>query len=191
MKTFGFSAPMPQVTISNKQAFVLINERIEEHPVMEMDGEPTDETVKEYVYDGVKLYNILSINDVLPRLREYAVAKISAFDSSPNVNSFTIDGKTLWLDKDTRLALRQRFAAEKAAGITSTTLWYKTFKFSLSLDTALDMLNAIEIYACKCYDITAAHKAAVQKMTDFKDILSYDFKVGYPDKLSFTTYEHS
>ena len=51
------------------------------------------------------------------------------------------------------------------------------------------MLNAIEIYACKCYDITAAHKAAVQAMTDFKDILSYDFKVGYPEKLSFTTYK--
>lgn len=189
MNEYRSSAKMPQVTISNKQAFVLINERVEEHPVMGADGEPTGETVKDYVYDGVKLYNILSMNDVLPRLREYAVANISAFDSSPNVNSFTIDGKTLWLDKDTRLALRQRFAAEKASGITSTTLWYKTFKFSLSVDTALEMLNAIEIYACKCYDITAAHKAAVQAMTDFKDILSYDFKVGYPDKLSFTTYK--
>ena len=187
METFGFSAPMPQVTISNKQAFVLVNERVEEHPVMGMGGETTGETVKEYVYDGVKLYNILSDKDVLPRLHEYAVAKISAFDSSAAVNSFTIDDKTLWLDKDTRLALRQRFAAEKAAGITSTTLWYKTYKFSLSVDTALDMLNAIEIYACKCYDITAAHKAVVQKMTDFKDILSYDYKVGYPKKLSFTT----
>ena len=189
METFGFSAPMPQVTISNKQAFVLINERVEEHPVMGADGEPTGETVKDYVYDGVKLYNILSMNDVLPRLREYAVAKISAFDNSPKVNSFTINGKTLWLDKDTRLALRQRFAAEKAAGITSTTLWYKTFKLSLGVDTALDMLNAIEIYACKCYDITAAHKAAVQAMTNFEEILGYDFKVGYPDKLSFTTTE--
>lgn len=189
MKTFGFSAPMPKVTISNKQAFILINERIEEYPVIRMDGQPIEEIVKEYVYDGVKLYNILSMNDVLPRLREYAVANISAFDSSPAVNSFTIDGKTLWLDKDTRLALRQRFAAEKAAGITSTTLWYKTFKFSLSVDTALVMLNAIEIYACKCYDITAAHKAAVQAMTNFEEILDYEFKVGYPEKLSFTTTE--
>ena len=189
MDEYRCSAKEPQVTISNRQAFVLVNERVEEHPVMGMDGETTGETVKEYVYDGVKLYNILSDKDVLPRLREYAIANISKFDSSPKVNSFTIDGKTLWLDKDTRLALRQRFAAEKAAGITSTTLWYKTYKFSLSVDTALDMLNAIEIYACKCYDITAAHKAAVQKMTDFKDILNYDYKVGYPEKLSFTTYK--
>ena len=180
---------MPQVTISNKQAFVLINERVEEHPVMEMDGEPTDETVKEYVYDGVKLYNILSMNDVLPCLHEYAVAKISAFDNSPKVNSFTIDGKTLWLGKDTRLALRQRFVAEQASGIKNTSLWYGAEQFNLSVSDALPMLNSIEIYACKCYDITAAHKAAVQEMTDFKDILSYDYKVGYPDKLSFTTYK--
>ena len=189
MNEYRSSAKMPQVRISNKQAFVLINVRIEELPVMDIDGKTTGETVKEYVYDGVKLYNILSANDVLPRLRENTVADISAFDSSPDVNSFTINGKTLWLDKDTRLALRQRFAAEKAAGITSTTLWYKTFKFSLSVDTALVMLNAIEIYACKCYDITAAHKAAVQAMTNFEEILSYDFKVGYPEKLSFTTYK--
>ena len=189
MNEYRCSAKMPQVRISNKQAFVLINERVEELPVMGADGETTGETVKEYVYDGVKLYNILSMNDVLPRLREYAVSKISAFDNSPKVNSFTIDGKTLWLGKDTRLALRQRFAAEKAAGITSTTLWYKTFKFSLGVDKALDMLNAIEIYACKCYDITAAHKAAVQSMTGIEGILGYDFKVGYPEKLSFTTTE--
>ena len=51
------------------------------------------------------------------------------------------------------------------------------------------MLNAIEIYACKCYDITAAHKATAQSMTDIEDILGYDFRVGYPDKLSFTTTE--
>ena len=51
MNEYRSSAKMPQVMISNKQAFVLINERVEEHPVMGMDGKPTDETVKEYCYD--------------------------------------------------------------------------------------------------------------------------------------------
>ena len=189
MDKFRFSVPMPQITISNKQAFVLINGEIEKIPVRNVDGKITDETIQEYVYDGVKLYNILSINDVLPRLREYVINNISVFDNSSDVNSCTIDNQVLWLDKDTRLTLRQRFAAEKASGITSTTLWYGTYKFTLSVNKALNILNDIEIYACKCYDITAAHKATVQSMTDIKDILSYDFKSGYPDKLSFTTNE--
>lgn len=132
---------------------------------------------------------ILGMEPSLSDVKAQKLAEISVYDASDAVNSFTIDGKNIWLSKDTRLALRQRFAAEKVVGITSTTLWYGTYKFSLGVDKALDMLNAIEIYACKCYDITAAHKAAVQAMTDIKDILSYDFKVGYPDKLSFTTTE--
>lgn len=132
---------------------------------------------------------ILGMVPSLSDVKAQKLAEISVFDASDAVNSFIIDGKNIWLSKDTRLALRQRFAAEKVVGITSTTLWYGTYKFSLGVDKALDMLNAIEIYACKCYDITAAHKAAVQSMTDIEDILSYDFKVGYPDKLSFTTTE--
>lgn len=137
------------------------------------------------IYAKTILGMVPSLSDV----KAQKLAEISVYDASDAVNSFTIDGKNIWLSKDTRLALRQRFAAEKVVGITSTTLWYGTYKFSLGVDKALDMLNAIEIYACKCYDITAAHKAAVQAMTDIKDILSYDFKVGYPDKLSFTTTE--
>lgn len=132
---------------------------------------------------------ILGMEPSLSDLKVQKLAEVSVYDASDAVNSFTIDGKNIWLSKDTRLALRQRFAAEKSAGIMSTTLWYGTYKFSLGVDKTLDMLNAIEIYACKCYDITAAHKATVQSMTDIEDILGYDFRVGYPDKLSFTTTE--
>ena len=132
---------------------------------------------------------ILGMEPSLADVKAQKLAEISVYDASDAVNSFTIDGKNIWLSKDTRLALRQRFVAEQASGIKSTTLWYGTDQFNISVSDALDMLNAIEIYACKCYDITAAHKAVVQSMTDIEDILSYDFKVGYPDKLSFTTTE--
>lgn len=187
MEKFSFSAQMPKIILSNKQAYVLLNETVEERPVMDADGKSTNGKVISYVYDGVKLLNVLSMNDVLPRLREYVLKEITAFDSSDAVNSFTIDGKAIWLNKDTRIALRQRFVAEQASGINSTTLWYGTDQFNLSVSDAIEMLNAIEIYACKCYDVTAAHKAMVQSMTTLDDVFGYDYTTGYPEKPSFTT----
>ncbi len=132
---------------------------------------------------------ILGMEPSLSDVKAQKLAEISVYDASDAVNSFTIDGKNIWLSKDTRLALRQRFIAEQASGIKNTSLWYGAEQFNLSVSDALPMLNSIEIYACKCYDITAAHKANVHSMTDIEDILSYDFRVGYPDKLSFTTTE--
>lgn len=132
---------------------------------------------------------ILGIEPSLSDVKAQKLAEISVYDASDAVNSFTIDGKNIWLSKDTRLALRQRFIAEQASGIKNTSLWYGAEQFKLSVSDALPMLNAIELYACKCYDITAAHKATVQSMTDIEDIFGYDFRVGYPDKLSFTTTE--
>jgi hypothetical protein len=47
------------------------------------------------------------------------------------------------------------------------------------------MLVALEVYASRCFDTTAAHKAAVMKLTSVEAVLAYDFTQGYPDKLAF------
>lgn len=189
MEKYRFSEPQKQVTLSNKQAYVLINETVEEHPIFDADGNQTNDTVTEYIYDGVKLLNVLSEQDVMPRLKEHVLSEISAYDKFSAVNSFTIDGKEIWLDRDTRLALRQRFAAEQASGIDKTSIHYGSYVFNLDVSDALTMLNAIEVYACRCYDNTEAHKAAVKSaaLTGIEEVLAYDYKQGYPEKPSFTT----
>lgn len=189
MEKYRFSEPQKQVTLSNKQAYVLINETVDEHPVFDADGNQTNGTVAEYVYDGVKLLNVLSEQDVMPRLKDLVLSEISAYDKSSAVNSLTIDGKEIWLDRDTRLALRQRFAAEQASGISKTSIRYGSYVFNLDVSDALPMLNAIEVYACKCFDNTEAHKAAVKSdtLTGIEEVLAYDYKQGYPEKPSFTT----
>jgi hypothetical protein len=47
------------------------------------------------------------------------------------------------------------------------------------------MLNAIEVYASKCYDQTQYHLSEVNKLTSIEEIRNYDYKVGYPEKLQF------
>lgn len=132
-------------------------------------------------------YSEAETENTVEALRELMTVAIEDYDKSPMVNSFVIDGKRIWLDRETRLALRQRFVAEQATGATKTRLWYGTNVFDLNVADAIKMLNEIEIYACKCYDTTAAHKASVQKLTTPAAILAYDNQSGYPEKLTFST----
>lgn len=113
-------------------------------------------------------------------------AKISAYDKSSRVNSFTLRGTEMWIDKATRVGLRARFDAEIRAGKSCTSLWYdgKEIEIPLVTDvTAIDMLDVIEIYAAKCYDITQKHLCNVDKLTTTEECMAYNYKEGYPEKL--------
>lgn len=81
--------------------------------------------------------------------------------------------------------MKLRFDAEVAMGKTETTLWYGNMQFPLSLNMALQMLYAIEVYASACYDNTQAHLANVDNLETLDAVLEYDYTVGYPEKLNF------
>lgn len=117
--------------------------------------------------------------------KEKKLAEIAAYDSSKKVNSFTINGIEVWLDKDTRAGLKLRFEAELALGKTDTTLWHGGVQFNLELSEAIQMLYAIEVYASACYDNTQKHYSIVLGLTDKESVITYDYTVGYPEKLKF------
>lgn len=110
---------------------------------------------------------------------------IRAYDSSKNVNSFYIQGIEVWLDKATRAGLKLRFEAELSMGKETTTLWYNNMQFPLSVENAVNMLYAIEIYASACYDNTQRHIAVVSKLESIEEVDAYDYTSGYPEKLQF------
>lgn len=116
--------------------------------------------------------------------KEQVKKAIKAYDSSSEVNEFSYMGFPMWLDKETRVGLAGRFNAEEAMGKTDTKLWAGTTGFSLSIADGRNMLNAIEYYASQCFDCTAAHKASVEKLGTIEDVVAYDYKSGYPEKLS-------
>lgn len=123
--------------------------------------------------------------ELLERARRNKLKEIAAYDSSREVNLFYVEGKEVWLDKATRAGLLLRFQAEKAQGLISTALWYNGVQFPLSVDNAIAMLYAIELYASACYDNTQRHLAAVNALTTIEEIEAYDYKVGYPQQLNF------
>lgn len=130
-------------------------------------------------------YSEAVVDNTPEAVRKLVLEAITEHDSSNAVNGFIIGGVELWLDRNTRAALMRRFEAEKANNVENTTLWYGEGKFEMPVGTAIEMLNKIEIYACKSFDVTAAHKAAVAKLASVEELLAYDYRAGYPDKLTF------
>ena len=123
--------------------------------------------------------------EIFNREKEQKIEEILRHDSSREVNCFYIADQEMWLDKATRVGLKLRFDAEIASGQTNTTLWCEGVPFNLELDNAVQMLNAIELYASACYDNTQSHIANVNSFTTIDEIKSYSYIEGYPDKLRF------
>lgn len=125
---------------------------------------------------------------MLPWMKEQLKRAIAKFDKKKGkdgVENFTISGVDVWMDKDTRTGLLLRFQAEKASGKTNTVLWHEGMQFPLVVDTAIQMLYAIEVYASQTYDKTAEHLAAVDKLASVDALIAYDYKAGYPAQLAF------
>lgn len=119
------------------------------------------------------------------RARHKLRNKIQQYDSSSEVNIFYMQGRPMWLDKARRTWLMMRLQAEQSKGKETTTLWYSGQMYELPLAMAFQMLCALEVYASACYDNTQRHLAIVNGLQSIEAIESYDYRVGYPEKLEF------
>lgn len=125
----------------------------------------------------------------LSRARQDKLMAIEAHDTSPEVNSFSLGGQPMWLDKATRVGLANSISIEAEAGRTSTVLWFGGTRYELPITIAKAMLAALELYALECYNVTASHCAAVNALESVEDIEAYDHTAGYPERLAFSLKE--
>lgn len=117
------------------------------------------------------------------------LAEIDAYDTSGEVNSFLVDGASMWLDKATRVGLMNSTTIAQSSGLEKVTLWFGDTQLILTCDKAISLLSAIEMYAVKCFDTTAKHKAAIGNLTTIEEVKKYDITAGYPERLEITTYD--
>ena len=120
---------------------------------------------------------------VLQAARTSMLAEITAYDSSSAVNAFGLNGMQVWLDKATRVGLMNSTTIAKAMGQETTTLWLGSYQLEVDCDKAIQLLSALEMYALECFNVTAAHKKAVNELDNIETVLTYDYKSGYPEKL--------
>lgn len=121
--------------------------------------------------------------------RQNKIADIEAHDKSEAVNSFTVAGLPMWLDRETRAGLSRAIETDKALGSETTVIWHDgvqpPMRFELPVAMAEGMLLQLEAYAKATYNRTQQHKAAVYNLKTAAEIEAYDYTVGYPPKLEF------
>lgn len=122
----------------------------------------------------------------LDQAKERVLRQITDFDSSDEVNCFYVNGEAMWADKATRVGLMNSVGIEKQSGKALSTLWFNDKSITVSCEVALAFLSQVELYAVECYNKTAEHKALIKSLTDIDEILGYNYKEGYPEKLSIT-----
>ena len=111
------------------------------------------------------------------------IAEIAAYDTSSSVNGFMLNGLLVWLDKATRVGLMNSTTIAKAAGQKTTTLWLGGLKLVVDCDKAIQLLSALEMYALECFNVTAAHKAAVAELKTINEVEAFDVTADYPQQL--------
>ena len=145
-------------------------------------GVPTEQQLEEW---GFEPYTPPVPERTLEVAKSEKIAQITVYDTSEAVNSFTLDGDTMWISRDDRISIMNSTTILKNAGVEETTLWYGGEKYTLPCDTLIQMLSALEVYALACYDVTEEHKAAVNALTTIEEADAYNYTIGYPQQLSF------
>lgn len=130
-------------------------------------------------------YNLVPFPPTLDEVKRNKIVCIQTYDTSDKVNSFTLSETKMWLDKSTRVGLMNSIGIEKQAGKTETTLWFNAVRYDIPIPLAIQMLNALELYALECYNVTQGHIASVNALQTMKEVNEYDYTSGYPEKLMF------
>ena len=164
---------------------VYFNKSVEEREDYSFTADEEREAKTLKVYHADFIQRVSFFDNALDVIKEEAIEQITEYDQSEDVNSFTLQGKQMWLPKETRVGLVNSVTIEKNAGKETTVLWFGGEKYELPVNTALQMLSALELYALEWYNITAAHKAAVNALESVEDVVAYDYTQGYPEKLNF------
>lgn len=112
----------------------------------------------------------------------YQVLKkaITEYDKSIYVNSFYYNNKQYWLNKDTRIGLFRL----TDSGAEKITLRLGDLYVDIGADQLKDFLNQLEVYAGKCFSVTAKHLSELKQVQKLEDLVNYDYTTGYPDKIT-------
>lgn len=128
---------------------------------------------------------ILNPENELNQIKNEKLIDIDSYDKSDDINSFTYQGKTYWLSRETRVSVMNTANILKNNNIQYMDLWLDTTHVQLSPDSVIQMLTQLEQYALGCYNKTAQHKLNVLNLSTVDEVKAYDYKSGYPEKLEF------
>lgn len=143
---------------------------------------PEDENKDDIRFIPIYVNNKPNIKEI----KELLLSLQAEYDNSAEVNSFYLNGKRVWLDKDTRVGLFNLLNIEKTSNTETTTLWFNGISIEIEVNKAITLLTAVEKYAKQCYDNTQEHYAEINKLSTIEECLKYDITSDYPAILNIT-----
>lgn len=127
-----------------------------------------------------------------PEIMTLAEAKIKrinelmVYDSSPSVNQFYLNGTPEWFPLERRLGLMASLEIAIKNEVESIPFVVGGSSVEIPPTVALPMIQKLHLqYADVCFIITQTHKANIEALATAKEVLEYDFTIGYPEKLNF------
>jgi hypothetical protein len=108
---------------------------------------------EDFVDDSDIEYIPVVINEEpsIDSIRKSIVDLQNKYDNSSDVNSFTVNGITDWMDKNKRNSLKETLNVVERSGRDTYTLWLNNTSLTLSIDTIRQFLDNLELYAIECY----------------------------------------
>lgn len=173
-----------EVSIQQFKVFNPSSEQLLEqgwYPVEYID-EVGEDTIKDNI---LKIYIGREYIRTVEEAKRDMQMQIDSYDTSSAVNGFYYGEQELWIDKATRVGLVNAANAAVALGNETMTFGIQGISVTLPCEQALKMLYALEMYALACYNVTLNHKNTVDALVTVEDIDTYDYTVGYPEKLIF------
>ena len=100
-------------------------------------------------------------------------------------NCFFLNENLVWLDKESRSCLMNTLNSADMIGREQVNIWFSGMYVTLDVNTARQMLAALEIYATDCYTVTELHKVQVNELETIEAVDAFDVTLDYPERLVF------
>ena len=133
---------------------------------------PTNKQWSEILTVREGVLNFSSLKNILKK-------SIAYYDTSKYVNSFYYQDKQYWLSKDVRIGLFRLIDS----GAKQLTLQLNANYLIISSDKLKEFLSQLEVYAGKCFSITAEHLQNIKQLSTIEELLKYDYTAKYPNKV--------
>ncbi len=146
---------------------------------------PTPEILLENGYTPIDFES--SQEELLAAAKVEKIAEIKEYDNSDAVNSFKLNGISVWINREDRIGTRRAIELDIASGKTESEIWLNGFKLVVNSQLALKLLDAVGHYAYSAYNVTQSHIFAVKNLTSINEVEKYDYTKGYPQKLDLKT----
>ncbi len=122
--------------------------------------------------------------ELLEQAKAIKLREIEAYDTSEQVNSFTINGESGWIDRNTRVALLHALDVVEQSGGTTYTVWFNDNPLTLDITTIKQFLTSLELYAIEALNVTNTHIREVKQLQSIQEVENYDITLGYPQKIN-------